>query len=192
MRWRRTRIPRLWLPTTRSFSVPMKASGASLSYRCMRRFLLALVVAAIAISRGASHGNDSGSSAGPIARREPRTYHGEAGSEAPNRFTDRTSRTCAARATPDPLRRAAPPASAMRMAGSCGPAGHAAFQSSHPCPATGRTSGACPGYVVDHIVPLKRGGADEPSNMNARGEITRGPCRLKRSGADEPPTCSGK
>jgi hypothetical protein len=27
------------------------------------------------------------------------------------------------------------------------------------------TSGACPGYLVDHIVPLKRGGADEPGNM---------------------------
>ena len=26
-------------------------------------------------------------------------------------------------------------------------------------------SGSCPGYVVDHIVPLKRGGADAPGNM---------------------------
>jgi hypothetical protein len=26
-------------------------------------------------------------------------------------------------------------------------------------------AGACPGYVVDHIIPLKRGGADEPANM---------------------------
>jgi hypothetical protein len=25
--------------------------------------------------------------------------------------------------------------------------------------------GACPGYVVDHVTPLKRGGADKPSNM---------------------------
>ena len=41
----------------------------------------------------------------------------------------------------------------------------AKFEKSHPCPSTGRTSGACPGYVVDHIKPLKRGGADSPSNM---------------------------
>ena len=26
-------------------------------------------------------------------------------------------------------------------------------------------TGACPGYVVDHVVPLKRGGADAPENM---------------------------
>ena len=39
------------------------------------------------------------------------------------------------------------------------------FQHSHPCPSTGKTSGACPGYVVDHVKPLKRGGADAPSNM---------------------------
>lgn len=40
-----------------------------------------------------------------------------------------------------------------------------AFQRQHPCPSTGRTSGACPGYVVDHVSPLKRGGPDRPSNM---------------------------
>ena len=40
-----------------------------------------------------------------------------------------------------------------------------AFQRSHPCPATGKTTGACAGYVVDHIVPLKRGGSDSPENM---------------------------
>jgi hypothetical protein len=39
------------------------------------------------------------------------------------------------------------------------------FKQSHPCPATGRSSGACPGYVIDHVKALKRGGADAPSNM---------------------------
>lgn len=34
-----------------------------------------------------------------------------------------------------------------------------------PCPSTGKSSGACPGYVIDHVQPLKRGGADAPSNM---------------------------
>jgi hypothetical protein len=41
----------------------------------------------------------------------------------------------------------------------------AAFMRSHPCPSTGKTHGACPGYVVDHITPLKRGGADRSGNM---------------------------
>lgn len=40
-----------------------------------------------------------------------------------------------------------------------------AFRKSHPCPSTGKTRGACPGYVIDHKQALKHGGADEPSNM---------------------------
>ena len=40
-----------------------------------------------------------------------------------------------------------------------------AFRAEHPCPATGRTRGACPGYHVDHVVPLCAGGPDRPSNM---------------------------
>jgi hypothetical protein len=39
------------------------------------------------------------------------------------------------------------------------------FKKANPCPSTGRTHGACPGYVIDHVKPLKRGGADRPSNM---------------------------
>ena len=40
-----------------------------------------------------------------------------------------------------------------------------AFKRQLPCPATGKTYGSCPGYTVDHITPLKRGGADRPGNM---------------------------
>jgi len=32
-------------------------------------------------------------------------------------------------------------------------------------PATGKSSDSCPGYVIDHVQPLKRGGADPPANM---------------------------
>jgi hypothetical protein len=45
------------------------------------------------------------------------------------------------------------------------PAQRAAFVRTHPCPSTGKSHGACPGYVVDHVVALKRGGADNASNM---------------------------
>lgn len=39
------------------------------------------------------------------------------------------------------------------------------FKRQQPCPSTGKSSGACPGYVIDHVKPLKRGGADKPGNM---------------------------
>ncbi len=40
-----------------------------------------------------------------------------------------------------------------------------AFKREHPCPANGNRNGACPGYVIDHIVPLACMGPDDPSNM---------------------------
>lgn len=40
-----------------------------------------------------------------------------------------------------------------------------AFKRENPCPSTGQPRGACPGWIVDHIIPLCAGGADAPSNM---------------------------
>lgn len=41
----------------------------------------------------------------------------------------------------------------------------AAFVRENPCPSTGERKGRCPGWVVDHVVPLCAGGADAPENM---------------------------
>lgn len=40
-----------------------------------------------------------------------------------------------------------------------------AFKKMQPCPATGSSKGSCPGFVIDHVVPLDCGGADAPENM---------------------------
>lgn len=39
------------------------------------------------------------------------------------------------------------------------------FRMANPCPSTGQTSGTCAGYVIDRIIPVACGGAEEPSNM---------------------------
>ena len=41
----------------------------------------------------------------------------------------------------------------------------AAFVRHHPCPSTGLSRGACPGWEVDHVVALCAGGADSRQNM---------------------------
>lgn len=39
------------------------------------------------------------------------------------------------------------------------------FQKLHPCPSTGSTSGSCPGWAKDHVIPLDCGGCDTIENM---------------------------
>jgi hypothetical protein len=39
------------------------------------------------------------------------------------------------------------------------------FQREHPCPSTGLTTGACPGYRKDHMKALACGGADAVWNL---------------------------
>ena len=65
------------------------------------------------------------------------------------------------------------------------------FRASHPCPATGKARGPCPGYVVDHVRPLCAGGPDRPSNMQwqtlaaakLKDRAERAQCRQRRSGS---------
>lgn len=45
------------------------------------------------------------------------------------------------------------------------PAVRAEFRKANPCPATGNTTGACPGWQVDHREALVCGGRDELANL---------------------------
>lgn len=40
-----------------------------------------------------------------------------------------------------------------------------AFKRHHPCPSTGKTTGACPGWAIDHVIPLANGGCDSVHNL---------------------------
>lgn len=40
-----------------------------------------------------------------------------------------------------------------------------AFYKAHPCPFTQKTTGACPGWEINHIIPLASGGCDAVWNM---------------------------
>ena len=41
-----------------------------------------------------------------------------------------------------------------------------AFKSWHPCPSTGkRSADGCPGWAMDHVIPLACGGCDSVSNL---------------------------
>jgi hypothetical protein len=39
------------------------------------------------------------------------------------------------------------------------------FKAMNPCPSTGQSQGACPDWIIDHIIALACGGEDAPSNM---------------------------
>jgi hypothetical protein len=39
------------------------------------------------------------------------------------------------------------------------------YQILHPCPSTGLKTGACPGWALDHVIPLACGGCDEIGNL---------------------------
>ena len=39
------------------------------------------------------------------------------------------------------------------------------FRLQNPCPTTGETRGECKGYVIDRVIPVACGGAEDPSNM---------------------------
>ena len=64
------------------------------------------------------------------------------------------------------------------------------FKIEQPCPSTGSSKGACPGWIIDHIKALACGGADSPSNMQwqtieeakRKDRWERNECRVNQQG----------
>lgn len=52
-----------------------------------------------------------------------------------------------------------------------------AYRRLHPCPATGLSEGACPGWQINHVIPLASGGCDSVVNLQWV------PVRIKTCGA---------
>ena len=61
------------------------------------------------------------------------------------------------------------------------------FKREQPCPSTGKPKGACPGYIIDHVIPLCAGGPDAPSNMQWQTVAD-----AKEKDKDERRMCRGK
>jgi hypothetical protein len=62
-----------------------------------------------------------------------------------------------------PAKKAAPPPPATKTSPSASARDN--FRKANPCPSTGRSTGSCPGYEVEHMNPPACGGADSPGNM---------------------------
>lgn len=48
-----------------------------------------------------------------------------------------------------------------------------AFKKIHPCPSTGKTTGACNGWQMNHVIPLACGGIDAVSNLSWQPTVTK-------------------
>lgn len=49
----------------------------------------------------------------------------------------------------------------------------AAFKRIHPCPSTGKTTGACPGWQMNHVIPLACSGIDAVSNLSWQPTVSK-------------------
>ena len=119
----------------------MRNKGTRMHKCKLRILLLSLAIFAapsVTLARGHSSGGFHAAASHGSSRHSNGGNHSNRAQGVPRNARDRIARSAQARDT---------------------------FKHAHPCPSTGRKSGACPGYVIDHMRPLKRGGQDAPDNM---------------------------
>ena len=119
----------------------MRNKGTRMHKCKLRILLLSLAIFAapsVTLARGHSSGGFHAAASHGSSRHSNGGNHSNRAQGVPRNAHDRIARSAKARDT---------------------------FKHAHPCPSTGRKSGACPGYVIDHMRPLKRGGQDAPDNM---------------------------
>lgn len=144
-----------------------------------RAALILTAVFALALGQGAvaRDGHGGGASGSHVASHSQASHTGVAGAATHAHVGRQDAGSAAIHAAKAPRvgNRHAAVAGVQRSATgkiARSPAVKRAFMRSHPCPSTGKSSGGCPGYVIDHVVPLKRGGADLPANFQTKAEAS--------------------
>lgn len=123
-----------------------------------------LAIAALAaLIVGAAYGHGGGLDASGCHNQKGGSYHCHHGGGAHSSKGSSEKTSSAVRSSAQPNHGSPKVANNGKLERSS--AARSEFVKAHPCPATGRTKGSCPGYHVDHIVPLACGGADAPRNM---------------------------
>ena len=125
----------------------MRNKGTRMHKCKLRILLLSLAIFAapsVTLARGHSSGGFHAAASHGSSRHSNGGNHSNRAQGVPRNAHDRIARSAKARDT---------------------------FKHAHPCPSTGRKSGACPGYVIDHVVPLCAGGPDAPVNMQWQSKV---------------------
>lgn len=137
----------------------------------MRRFVLLVAVTVLAVmpSPASARGHGGHTASGTTSSHSggtTRSPNGGHGSGHPGTTTHRATSHAPNASSPHTGSQKAPGVQRdARGKIQRDPEQKAKFKRTHPCPSTGKTGGACPGYVVDHVQALKHGGRDDPSNM---------------------------